>query len=152
MTATPLKLAAQTPDDLQVISAALQDAVGKLGDFLFEPRARRFTLVLNRYRWEAGRSRGHRIRAALQIDAVLSAQSRRLKQNAPDAVVSLLTIQFEADAEPPGGELVFTFSGGGELRLAVECLELALVDISEPWRAAARPSHDGPEGDQAQTS
>ena len=60
----PLRLLAEDPDDLAVVSAALQDAVAKVGDIVFEPRARRLTIVFNRYRWEAG---GQRVRSALQL-------------------------------------------------------------------------------------
>jgi len=138
----PLRLLAQSPEDLEVLSAALQDAVWLLGDFLYESGARRFTLALNRYRWEApGRGRGERVRAALQIGGVLTARTKRLRQNAEDAVVSLLSMAFEP-GEAPGGMLVFTFSGGGELRLEVECMDMVLADTSQPWRAAGRPEHD----------
>ena len=137
----PLKLIIQDKDDLTAASAALQDAVAQLGDFQYEPKARRFTLALNRYRWEAGaRGRGERVRAALQAGGVLAAQGQRLRQNSVDAVVNLLSIAFEETAAP-GGVLEFIFSGGGALRLEVECLDLVLADVSEPWRAAARPHH-----------
>ena len=138
---TPMRLLAQSTDDLAVLSAALQDAVGLLGDFQYEPKA------LNRFRWE-GPSKGHgeRVRAALQVGSVLKAQAKRLNQANEDGVISLLTLAFEPD-EAPGGVLSFTFSGGGELRLEVECIDMALADVSEPWRAAARPSH--PDEDEA---
>ena len=139
----PLKLIVQDKEDLAPVSAALQDAVAQLGDFHYEPSARRFTLAFNRYRWEAGdeTGRGERVRTALQAGGVLSAKGRRLKQNSVDAVVNLLAIAFK-EAEAPGGVLEFTFSGGGALRLDVECLDLVLADVSEPWRAAARPHHE----------
>ena len=50
----PLRLLAEDAEDLKVLSAALQDAVAKIGDIHYEPPARRLTLALNRYRWEAG--------------------------------------------------------------------------------------------------
>jgi len=137
----PLRLIAESEDDLPVLSAALQDAAGQLGDFVFEPRARRFTIALNRFRWEAetGR-RGERVRAALQISSVLEAGSQRLRQGASDAVVSLLAMTFEP-GEAPGGVLLLTFSGGGALRLNVECIDVTLADVSAPWAAARRPDH-----------
>lgn len=138
-----LRMRAQDPDDIAPLSAALQDAVGQLGDFVYEPKARQFTVALNRFRWEAGeKGRGERVRTAVQIGEVLSAKAQRLKQGADDAVVSLLSVAFEP-GEAPGGVLVFTFSGGGALRLEVEALDLILADISEPWRAAGRPDHAG---------
>ena len=47
-----LKLRAEDAEDLAVISSALQDAVGKIGDIAFDAGARRLTLGLNRFRWE----------------------------------------------------------------------------------------------------
>jgi len=138
----PLRLAAEDADDLTVISAALQDAVAQLGDFSFDRKARRFTCVFNRFRWEDGeRRQGWRARSALDVSGVLAAKSMRLKQGASDAVVSLLSMEFEA-GETPGGTLLFAFSGGGSLRLDVECVDALLVDISEPWPAKSRPHHE----------
>lgn len=147
MSFKPLKLLAEDKDDLTSISATLQDAVGQLGDFSYEPKHRRFTMALNRYLWEAGEEgRGQRVRTALQASGVLSAQGQRLKQNSIEAVVSLLSISFEP-GEEPGGALVFTFSGGGALRLEVECVDVLLADLTDPWRASGRPTH--PEDDEA---
>ena len=147
MTTKPLKLLAEDADDIAPVSAALQDAVGQMGDFSYEPKARRFTLALNRFRWETSdEGRGQRVRTAVQIGGVLAAKGHRLKQASVDAVVSLLSVTFEPD-EAPGGDLVFTFSGGGALRLTVECVDILMADLTDPWRAAARPSH--PEGEEA---
>lgn len=140
--AKPLRLRAEDTEDLTVVSAALQDAVGQLGDFQFDAKTRRFTLVVNRFRWEARPSKkGERVRTAVQVDSVLAAKSRNIRQGKPDAVVSLLALSFEPGEEAPGGQLVFTFSGGGELRLSVECIDLILADVSRPWRARVQPGH-----------
>ena len=57
-----LRLLAQDADDLAVISAAMQDAVAKVGDISYEAKARLLTLAFNRYCWEA---EGHvRVRSA----------------------------------------------------------------------------------------
>lgn len=136
-----LRLLAQDADDLTVIAAALQDAVGKIGDIRYEPQARRVTLLLNRFRWEAGERPGERVRAGLQFGCVLSARARKLRREAPGAVVELLTIEFQP-AEPPGGTVLLTFAGGGELRLDVECVDAALADLSEPWPARGKPTHE----------
>jgi len=138
----PLKLAAEDGGDLAIISAALQDAVAQLGDFTFDQKARRFTAVFNRFRWEDGKSRqGWRTRSALDISGVLKVQSKRLKQGAPDAVVSLLSLTF-VPGDAPGGSVIFAFSGDGELKLYVECIDTLLVDIADPWPAKSRPTHE----------
>jgi hypothetical protein len=139
----PLRLIANSDEDLPAISAALQDAVCQIGDLQYQASAGQFTLALNRFCWEAGEDgKGLRVRTGVQVGAVERAQSQNLKAGATDAVISLLSIQFEA-GDAPSGALVFTFSGGGLLRLEVECLDIALADVSEPWRAIARPDHSG---------
>lgn len=134
-----LRLRAESAEDLTVLSAALQDAVGKIGDIRFEAKGRRLTLTLNRYRWEAGgRSR---VRAALQLGSVEAVEARRLRRDAPDAVVELLALTFEPDAEPPGGSLILSFAGGGDLKVRVECLDAVLADVSAPWPTPRTPRH-----------
>jgi hypothetical protein len=137
-----LKLLAEDAEDLAVVAAALQDAVGKIGDIRYEPAARRLTLVLNRFRWEAQGRSGERVRAGLQFGGVLAVQARKLRRDAPEAVVELLTIEFEP-GEAPGGSIVLTFAGGGDLKLEVECIDAALADLTDPWPAKRKPKHEG---------
>ena len=134
-----LKLLAEDADDLSIISAALQDALARIGDIEFEPRARRLTIQFNRYRWEA--KGGERVRSAIQLGSVLKVQARKLRRGAKDAVVELLNIAFEP-GEAPGGAVVFTFAGGGDLRAEVECLDVVLADVSSPWPTPRTPKHE----------
>ena len=138
----PLRLLAQDADDLSVVSAALQDAVARIGDIAFEPKARRLTVAFNRFRWEAGGKSRERVRAGLQLAGVLGVQSRKLRRDAKNAVVELLALTFEP-GEAPGGAVVFTFAGGGDLRVQVECLEAVLADVSTPWPTPRAPTHEG---------
>ena len=137
--AAPLRLLAEDADDLKVIAAALQDAVGKIGDISYEPGAQRLTLALNRYRWEG--KGGERVRAALQVGSVQKVQARKLRRNAKDAVVELLDVSFEP-GEAPSGAVTFTFAGGGDLRAQVECLDVVLADVSAPWATPRTPKHE----------
>jgi Protein of unknown function (DUF2948) len=139
----PLRLLAEDEDDLAVISAALQDAVAKVGDIEWDAKGRRFTLGLNRYLWETpGGLLGNRIRAGLQFGSVLSVKSRNLRREASDAVVELLAVSFEP-GEAPGGAIRLAFAGGGDLELTVECVDAALADISAPWPTPSTPAHEG---------
>jgi len=135
---TSLKLLAEDADDLAVLSAALQDAVTRIGDISFEPRTRRLTIVFNRFRWEA--ASGERVRAALQLGSVLKVQARRLRREARSAVIELLAVGFEP-GEAPGGIVTLSFAGGGDLRCEVECVDAVLADISEPWPTPRTPGH-----------
>jgi hypothetical protein len=137
--AKPLRLLAEDEADLAVIAAALQDAVAKLGDIAFDARARTLTIGCNRYRWEA--KTAERVRSGLQLSGVLKVQSHKLKRGAPDAVVAVLDLAFEA-AEAPGGTVVITFAGGASLRAEVECIDAVLADVTAPWPARRAPRHD----------
>ena len=72
---TPLRLLAEDADDLQIISAALQDAIMRPVDIRWEKEARRLTVVLSRFCWECG---GTRVMAAMQFGDVQAVKSRRL--------------------------------------------------------------------------
>ena len=74
----PLRLLAEDAEDLELIAAALQDAVGKIGDIRYEAPERQLTLVFNRFRWEADGRAAERVRAALQFGGVLGVQARKL--------------------------------------------------------------------------
>jgi Protein of unknown function (DUF2948) len=139
----PLRLLAEDEDDLAVISAALQDAIAKVGDFEWDARGRRFTLALNRYLWETpGGFLGNRVRAGLQFGSVLAVKSRNLRRDPPDAVVELLAVRFEPGDEAPGGRVRLAFAGGGDVELTVECVDAALADISAPWPTTSTPVHE----------
>ena len=141
-TAPALRLLAQDADDLAVISAALQDAIAKIGDIHWDAHGRTLTIACNRFRWEAGgkKAAGERVRSALQLGDVTGVQARNLKRDAKGAVVELLAIAFE-HGEAPGGTVMLTFAGGGDLRVGVDCLDVVLADVSEPWATSRRPGH-----------
>ncbi len=136
-----LRLEAQDDGDLRAISAAVQDSVAKMGDLSYDPKARTFTAVVNRYRWEAS-GRSERVRAALRFDGVTRLRARGVRLDAPAAVANLLAVTFKQDDEPPGGVVTLVLSGGGEIEAAVECIDASLVDLTRPWRARGRPKHD----------
>ena len=136
----PLRLLAQDAEDLAVLSAALQDAVARIGDIHWDAQARTLTLACNRFRWESGGKTGERVRSALQLGDVTGVQARNLKRDAKAAIVELLSISFEP-GETPGGTVLLTFAGGGDLRVVVDCLDVVLADVSEPWATPRRPGH-----------
>ena len=80
---------------------------------------------------------GHKF-AALDRDdlAIISAHLQDALLMVGDLAVTFV----ERDA--PSGEIVLSFSGGGEIRLAVECLEVAMVDGEAVWGTAQTPHHD----------
>jgi hypothetical protein len=146
-----MKLAAADSEDLELLSARLQDATAKLKDIAWLPRQRRFALLLNRYRWEDAKGgNGTRVRAGLHFDSVLKVESQYIKRGLPEAVVSLLAIKFTPDVSPtsqeagqePGGVIELLLAGGGAFRLTVECIDAELADLTGPWEARGKPDHE----------
>jgi hypothetical protein len=136
-------LAAQDAEDLDVISARLQDAVARMRDLVYLPKERRFAAMFNRFRWENDKRGDLRVRAGLHFNGVLSVKSRQLKRGAPDAIVELLAIRFTPKApDDPAGAVELVFAGGGAIQLEVECLDAGLQDLSGDWAARGRPTHE----------
>jgi len=146
MTTKGPMIAAEDSEDIDVISAKLQDAVAKVGDFKYLPKARRFVAVVNRFQWENGKKGDLRVRSGLHFDDVLKVRSKNIKMGASGAILSLLAIRFVpaagAESENPGGVVELQFSGGGVIALDVECVSAGLADLTGPWAARGRPSHE----------
>lgn len=142
----PLRLVAEDADDLSALSAVLQDAVIKIGDFAHLPRQRRFAFVANRFLWEAagGSRRGPfaRVRTGCHFDDVKAVRHSNLRLGVKDAVVELLAVRF-APGEDGTGSVTFDLAGGGAIRLDVESVNASLADISAPWMTRMKPEHEG---------
>ena len=151
-----LKLVALDKDDIEVISAHVQDALVKVGDIFWQPSARRFVMALNRFDWmKAVNADGirstssaadspdyRRCRTALRFERVSACQCRDFDQTNKEAMRNLLAVEF-VERDVPAGTITLTFSGGGAIRLEVECLEAELIDLGEVYAAAACPDHFG---------
>jgi hypothetical protein len=147
-TERPLRLKAETAEDVAVISALLQDAVGKVGDVVWMKGRRRLAVFLNRFRWEdrdaaarAGRP-FERVRSALLIDGVMGVKAMGVSPHQKDQTVSLLSIGFEP-GEQCSGVVRMILAGDGEIAIDVECLDISVADVTRPYVAPSRkaPEH-----------
>jgi len=140
-----MQLIAASKDDLVVMSALVQDGVCRIRDLHREAGARRFTLGLNRFRWELvpQDEQPLRIRSGLMIEGVNAVRTQNLERANPDAVVDILALTFEPDQDNlPAGTVRIVLAGGGEIAMDVECLDITLADVSNPWRARRQPDHE----------
>ncbi|RXF73687.1 DUF2948 family protein [Hansschlegelia zhihuaiae] len=136
----PLRLVALDPEDLEILSAHLQDFVARVGDLAWLPREKRFAFVGNRIdRRVDGEVR--RRRTAGHFDRVTKVSARGVDRSQADTVLNLLAVTF-SPAEEPSGAVELHFSGGASLRLDVECIEAQVVDLGPVWAAKAAPAHD----------
>lgn len=160
-----LKLIALDAEDLNVISAHMQDAVLRVGDMAYLPREKRFAFVANRFNWSKAVKLGaaanvskdalERRRTALRFERVTAAQVLGIDLKDKRQALALLAVFFEPTAASKNGEAVadgsggagpdghvtLTFSGGASIRLAVECVEAELKDLGAAWSTQRSPLH-----------
>src|SRR5215831_4598371 len=108
-----LKLVALDKDDIEVISAHVQDSLVKVAEIFWRPGDHRFVMALNRFDWmsapdlaktgttEAKRDY-RRCRTALRFERVQVCKCRNLDQTAKDAKLNLLAVEFTETNAPAG--------------------------------------------------
>lgn len=144
----PLRLKALDSEDLGVLAALVQDAVFPAAEMKWDTKARRFAILLNRFRWEDAdnarlRKRGfERVQSLLVIEDAVKVQTQGVDKAEADMVYSLLSIGFEA-GEDGTGRVELTLAGDGAIAIDVEALEVLLRDVTRPYIApsAKAPTH-----------
>lgn len=144
----PIRLRAESAEDLVVISSLVQDAVCKSGDIHWLPKSRRLVLILRRFRWEdsvAAQSQKRpfeRVQTALTVESALALQVRGIAQADKASVLSVLTLAFTTETDGTSA-LAITLADGAEIRIGAECLDVTLTDLTRPWEAQSdkEPAH-----------
>jgi hypothetical protein len=144
----PLKLVAADSDDLQVISSLVQDAVFPVGEMTYSTKARRFAMLINRFRWEDALGRRQddrayeRTRAVLVFDDVSAVKSSGLERDDPELVMSLLSVAWHPAADG-AGQCELILAGDGAIALDMECINVTLQDVTRPYLAPSgkMPTH-----------
>ena len=144
----PLRLIALDAEGLSVLATLVQDAVFPITEMSYAPKRRRFSLLLNRFRWEdrvaAERARRgyERVQSLLVFEDVLSVKSQGIDRKDADTVLSLLSVSF-TPGEDGSGQVDLILAGDGAMALQVEALDATLRDVSRPYLAPSRqvPTH-----------
>ncbi len=141
MTDGSLKLKARDAEDVQVISAVLQDAIVPVCDIIYRPAEKDFVMIAQRFcRGGEDGDRGgcfERVRTAVHVKGVLGVQSQGVDLTHVADMLDLLAVMTEESG------LQFVFAGGGRIRLKLAGWLLALEDFGAPWPTSHCPSHPG---------
>jgi hypothetical protein len=142
-----LRLRAHDADDLQVVSACLQDAIVPIGDMTYERAARRFVLVANRFCWERtddSEPVSDRVNCGVVFDGVSAVRLRRIDRTDRSLMLSLLAITRED--LPTGVALTLVCADNRDIRLEADGIAVQLEDFDAAWPTMNRPRHalDGP--------
>lgn len=144
----PARLRAENAEDLAVISSFTQDSVGQNSETSWQPKRHRFSLLINRFRWEdkeAAEAQGRpyeRVQSTLVIDGALKVKGEGVDPYDKSQIFSLLSISF-VPSDDGAGILSLVLSGDGAIHLDVECVDVTLTDVSRPYVARAKhvPNH-----------
>ena len=144
----PLRLMATDAADLQVISSLMQDAVVPGAEMTWDRRARRFAMLVNRFRWEdaeaAERTRREveRVRSLLVVEDALAVATQGVDRTDADMVYAVLSLAWQP-GEDGTGRIEIVLSGDGAIGIEAEALSVVLKDVSRPYRAVSgrRPDH-----------
>jgi len=158
-----LRLRAEDAEDIAILSAQLQDAIVPVADVAYLADAREFVMVVNRFMWHLAPDPGDpepgggkppagrpgngttpdpdgppyfRTNCGVCIRHVDSLEVDGIDLNDRGQMLNLLAMELTGNA------IALHFSGGGELRLAVDGVDCRMQDIDEPWPTRHRPCHD----------
>jgi hypothetical protein len=139
-----LKLMALDASDLTVISAQMQDAITKPDLIDYAPAARRFTIVANRFAWDAEKGGGsathERRKTALSFARVTGVRTIGIRRGDDSQALSLLAIRFHP-GEAPAGTIELIFADDAAIRLDVEVIEAQMADLGAAWETRFKPRH-----------
>lgn len=143
-----LALRAEDAEGLAVISALMQDAVGKTVDTAWMPTRRIFALVVNRFRWEqedtaseGDATMWERCRCGLHAENVMAVRATGFDPEKAQEAFELLSVTFEA-GEDGTGTVRLDCSGGASFALEVEALDVRMADMEAVWKTGTKPHHD----------
>jgi len=132
-----LKLKAKDAEDVQVISAVLQDAIVPLCDIAWQPEEKNFVMVTQRLCREAKDRRNlERVCCAVNLRGAKSVQTYGIDLTDRKRMLDLLMMIIEGPA------LHFVFAGDAQIRVKLENWSMIIEDFGETWPAACEPCHD----------
>jgi hypothetical protein len=141
-----LRLRAEDTEDLAVISACLQDALVAVCDLAYDPNARSFMLVANRFCWEKGGIDASRDAAfertlcGIMFDEIDGVAYRGFHRTEDDRILSLLAIR--PTPAPEGVMVGLEFAEDATIRLSASAIRCRAQDFGEPWPTAWQPGHE----------
>ena len=119
------KIIAQSPEDLQIISACCSEAKVKLKEIKYLSYNKIFLLSLSRFNKEE-KNKQKLINSIVKFEFVQSSKSKNIDQNSADLVLELLAI--DIFKRENNFEIILLFSKNRIITLNVEVIDVTLED------------------------
>ncbi len=151
--AESLLLLAREEEDLEVVSALLQDAIISGADMHYEAQDNCFIIVANRFCWERSTLADmdasdsctvhERALCGVRINHVTAVQKRHWPADWRDAFLNLLALELVVmPQQDNGGIMELSFSGGPSMRLTIKQIDIVLGDLDSGRPTNLQPWHD----------
>ena len=118
------KVIAQSPEDLQIISALCAESKVKISDIKYLPSTKIFLLSVLRIDKETDSSKP--INSVIKFEFIESSKSKNINQSNVDLTLELLAIDIFKKKE--NFEIVLLFSKNGIITLSTEVIDVTLED------------------------
>ena len=118
------KVIAQSPDDLQIISAICAESKVKISDIKYLPSTKIFLLSVLRIDKET--DSGKSINSVIKFEFIESSKSKNINQSNVDLTLELFAIDIFKKKE--NFEIVLLFSKNGIITLSTEVIDVTLED------------------------
>ena len=118
------KVIAQSPDDLQIISAICAESKVKISDIKYLPSTKIFLLSVLRMDKET--ANGKTINSVVKFEFIESSKSKNINQSNSDLTLELFAIDIFKKKE--NFEIVLLFSKNGIITLSTEVIDVTLED------------------------
>ena len=139
-----LKLIGKNQDDLNVISAYLQDSILIVKDIVFLKQNRSCVMLVNRFMWEDVEKgvfrKNKRIRCALKFEEVFTVKSQNINQKRKNKPLEFLAIK-SVFTPSDYYEIRIFFAGDGIITINSEVIEVVMHDLDKPWNVKHIPKH-----------
>ena len=118
------KVIAQSPDDLQIISAICAESKVKISDIKYLPSTKIFLLSVLRIDKETDSNK--LINSVIKFEFIESSKSKNINQSNADLALELFAIDIFKKKE--NFEIVLLFSKNGIITLSTEVVDVTLED------------------------
>ena len=118
------KVIAQSPDDLQIISAICAESRVKISDIKYLPSTKIFLLSVLRMDKETTNDKP--INSVVKFEFIESSKSKNINQSNADLTLELFAIEIFKKKE--NFEIVLLFSKNGIITLSTEVIDVTLED------------------------
>ena len=119
------KIIAQSPQDLQVISACCEAGKIKVNEIKYLPKNKIFLFLVDRIAREKENS-NEKVKSIVKFEYIENSKSKNIDHSSPDNLIELMAINIFKNKK--NYEIILLFSNNGIITLTAEIVEVVLED------------------------